>query len=207
MKFKLFNVVIASLILSFSNYASSTPMISTDIEGIGGDSYVFQFTLTNSGPDYAFSGFDILFSDSLFNGVLIDASPVGWVGDALTPFPPSDPFFHAAWGHGPDIFTLSDIVLPTGGLMDGFGAIVHYIGSSPISEVSLGFSFFDPFFTPKFEGDGSVSVSSFTPFVETPNPPDVDVPEPQTIYLICLALVGLFFNRCKSKNSLQNIIA
>ena len=176
-------MVIFSLVLSLLvSTANAGLIVGVDIEELAGDFYLYNYTITNPTlTPFGFSYFDVYFDYALFDDIEIDGSPsADWDGLA---FDPDASFLLdglADWLYLPGSFSLDAVPLAD------FAVLAHYVGSAsfdPLSSQSVEF-YSDGF---HFLGGEQTTLTSFTQLV--------NVPEPHSLALFMIALVGFYTNK------------
>ena len=184
-----------------SGMANATLIIDVDVDvtHIGSNNYLFEYRITNNSDAaeiFSFDNFLVSFDYLKFDTVAIMSSPdLDWDGLSFD----SDLTIGFEADGLADWLNLAGLVaLPSAPSLDSsigvFGAVAHYYGSDAITAdlFRQDFEFYDTgtsFFDPVTGGVGSTNINSVT----NASP----VPEPSTIILILMALLGLLIHKRK----------
>lgn len=159
---------------------SHATFISYTVSNVVDSTWRYDYSIANNTLNTPIDEFSIFFDQTLFSELAVLASPVGW--DALVIQPdlalPDRGFFDAlALGEG----------IASGATLSGFSVSFRWLGSEMPG--SQPFQILNPL-------DFSAIEEGVT--VEAASPPPIGVPEPSTLVLLSLGLIGVSLSRRSS---------
>lgn len=100
-------------------------LITFDVANISGNTYQYNYTVTNDTLSVAIEQFTIFFDVALFQNLKLASAPAGWDPLAIQPDPllPDDGFY--------DVLALTSPGIDVGATLGGFSVQVDFLGVGP----------------------------------------------------------------------------
>ena len=175
----------AALLVSQS---ASAVIIEYDLIDLGGGDFMYEYVVFNDDMIEGVDGITVYFEPlEIDEASVVFGAPPGWFPSLF----PGDPFF----GAGLDFYVDFAIPIAIGETLEGFSAAFSWTGgpSGPGDQFFEAYSLETP--TDPFSAFNAF-IDGFT-VAAPPPPPPPGIPEPSTISLLLLTLIGLVYNRKK----------
>lgn len=166
--------IICTVFLYSIPLTSQATLIEYDVQNFAGNTWEYTYTVTNDTLASDIELIDVFFTLGLYENLAPTVTPAGWDPLVFQPDPaiPADGLY--------DVLALFVPGIAPGDTLGGFGVQFDFLGTGTPSDQF--FEIVDPFtFAPV--DSGSTQASSTGP---------APVPEPSTIWLAGIGLVGLF---------------